>query len=119
MVAMESLVLIQAHGAQSRAYGSTSRSEDSACYEHLNVLEWKTPFEKSGAKGSKSRIIVTGRVRILRSPLLAEIGDERVPYPFLSRMAKVDQEEVPREYRPLIAERDGKPDELQEMFGKK
>jgi hypothetical protein len=39
MVAMESLVLIQAHGAQSRAYGSTSRSEDSACYEHLNVLE--------------------------------------------------------------------------------
>ncbi len=29
------------------------------------------------------------------------------------------QEEVPREYRPPEAERDGKPDELQEMFGKK
>jgi hypothetical protein len=26
---------------------------------------------------------------------------------------------VPREYRPLKAERDGKPDEQQEMFGKK
>src|SRR5215208_7220556 len=48
---------------------------------------WKTLFEKSGANGAKSRIIVAGRVRILRSPLLAEIGDERVPYPFLSRMA--------------------------------
>src|SRR3712207_5638365 len=31
-----------------------------------------------------------GKVRILRSPLLAETGDERVPYPFLSLMAKVE-----------------------------
>jgi hypothetical protein len=29
------------------------------------------------------------------------------------------QEEVPREYGPLKAERDGKPDEHQEMFWKK
>jgi hypothetical protein len=28
-------------------------------------------------------------VRILRSPLLAETGDESVPYPFRSQMAKV------------------------------
>src|SRR5215216_2136010 len=39
MVAMESLVLVQAHRAQGRADGSASRSEDGACYEHLNVLE--------------------------------------------------------------------------------
>jgi hypothetical protein len=50
----------------------------------------QTRFEKSGANGAKSRIIMIGRVRILRSPLLAETGDERVPYPFLSLMAKVE-----------------------------
>ncbi len=38
---------------------------------------WKTLLEKSGANGANARIIVAGRVRIYRSPLLAEIGDER------------------------------------------
>jgi hypothetical protein len=35
-----------------------------------------------------------------------------------SREAMRPQEEIPREYGPLKAERDGKPDEQQEMFWK-
>jgi hypothetical protein len=46
-------------------------------------------LENSGANGASACIIVIGRVRILRSPLLAETGDESVPYPFRSQMAKV------------------------------
>ncbi|MDQ3251786.1 MAG: hypothetical protein M3P86_05725, partial [Actinomycetota bacterium] len=51
---------------------------------------FQTRLEKSGANGAKTRIISVGRVRILRSPLLAETGDESVPYPFRSQMAKVE-----------------------------
>src|SRR5215212_2627984 len=39
LLAMESLVLIQAHRAQGRTDGSTSRSENGACHEHVNMLE--------------------------------------------------------------------------------
>ena len=43
---------------------------------------WKTRLENSGANGAKTRIIPVGRVRIYRSPLLAETGDERtLPLP--------------------------------------
>jgi hypothetical protein len=62
MVAMKAPLLIQAHRAQGGAYGSPPRSEDHACHEHLNVLP-DTLFEKSGANGARSRIIVVGRVR--------------------------------------------------------
>ena len=51
-------------------------------------------FEKSGTKGTKNRIIVVGRVRIYGSPLLAETGDESVPYSFCSQMAKVELERL-------------------------
>src|SRR3712207_314806 len=50
----------------------------------------KTRSEKSGAKGANTCTILGGRVRTLRSPLLAETGDESVPYPFRSQMAKVE-----------------------------
>jgi len=36
-----------------------------------------------------------------------------------SRKGMVASRRGPREYRPLKAERDGKPDEQQEMFGKR
>jgi hypothetical protein len=69
MVAMEPLVSVQAHRAQGTADGPASGSEDGACHEHSNVSE-EAFREKSGAKGSESRImVVVGRVGILRSPL--------------------------------------------------
>src|SRR5215213_2712941 len=37
VVAVESLLLIQAHRAQGGANSSASRSEDRACHEHLNM----------------------------------------------------------------------------------
>jgi hypothetical protein len=37
----------------------------------------QTRLENSGAKGANTCTILGGRVRTLRSPLLAEIGDER------------------------------------------
>ena len=49
----------------------------------------QTRFEKSGANGEKICIIVAGRVRN-RSPLFERTGDESVPYPFGSQMAKVE-----------------------------
>src|SRR5918995_961936 len=51
-------------------------------------------FEKSGAKGANTCTILGGRVRILRSPLLAQTGEESVPYPFRSQMAKVELEKL-------------------------
>ena len=51
-------------------------------------------LENSSANGAVSRIIGIGRVRIDSSPLLAETGDEGVPYPFRSKMAKGDLYEV-------------------------
>jgi hypothetical protein len=49
-----------------------------------------------------------GRVRIFRSPLLAETGDESVPYPFRSQMAKVEHGEVRRMPRPRRSVNKGK-----------
>jgi hypothetical protein len=47
-------------------------------------------------------------------------GIELQKYERRSRVkARQPQEEVPREYRPLKAERDGKLDEQQEMFWKR
>ena len=45
-------------------------------------------FENSGVNGTKSCIIVVGRVHISRSPLLAEYGDEST-YPSRSQRTKV------------------------------
>jgi hypothetical protein len=39
MVAMEALLLVQAHRAQGGAYGPLSRSEDRTRHENFNVLE--------------------------------------------------------------------------------
>jgi hypothetical protein len=39
MVAMELLVLAQAHGTQGGTHRSFARSEDRACQKHLDMLE--------------------------------------------------------------------------------
>jgi hypothetical protein len=70
--------------------------------------------------GQSACTILGGRVGTLRSPLLAESGDESVPYPFLSQMAKVELRNclkrgpsdapgvhLARVSRPKRAERDG------------
>jgi hypothetical protein len=85
MVALEALLLIQAHRAQSAAKGCASRSEDSACHEHLNMSP-EALFEKSGANGAKARIICSGRHF---APRIERMGDERTPYPLRSKMASM------------------------------
>jgi hypothetical protein len=85
MVALEALLLIQAHRAQSAAKGCASRSEDHACHEHLNMSP-DALFEKSGANGAKARIICSGR-HFDRLSLSGWVRS--VPYPLRSRMAKV------------------------------
>ena len=49
-----------------------------------------TRFENSSAKGAISRIIVAGRVGTSITTSLADCGDESVPYPFRSQIAKVE-----------------------------
>jgi CRISPR-associated protein Csh1 len=68
-------------------------------------------FENSGANGAKSRIIVVGRVRIWRSPLLAEGGDERT-LPLHFKMAKVQLKADPQNPSVAVLEQqEFKPDQ--------
>ena len=72
---MEALLPTQTHRAQGGADGASVRGEDGSYQQDLVFRQ--TLLEKSGANVAKSRIIVVGRVRTLKSPLLAETGDER------------------------------------------
>ena len=49
---------------------------------------WKTRLENSGTNGAKTRIILVGRVRISITSLSGLVAS--VPYPFRSKMAKVE-----------------------------
>jgi hypothetical protein len=63
MVAVEALMLVQAHRAQGRADRSPAWGKDRARQEYLRTC-CQTRFENSGANGAKSRIIVVGRACI-------------------------------------------------------
>jgi hypothetical protein len=73
---MEALLPTQTHRAQGGADSPSVRGEDRSYQQDLGISP-DAPGE-SGANDAKSRIIGVGRVRTLRSPLLAETGDERI-----------------------------------------
>jgi hypothetical protein len=75
MVAMEAFVSVQAHRAQGRADRSSAWARIAPISRTWAFCQ--TRLEKSGAKGANTCTILGGRVRTLRSPLLAETGDER------------------------------------------
>jgi hypothetical protein len=62
-----------------------------------------TRLEKSGTNEERTRIITVGRVRISITSLFGQSGDERTPYPFRSRMAKVELKNQVENLRLLIA----------------
>jgi hypothetical protein len=76
VVTVETPLAVQAHRAQGGTDGPPTRSEDGAHQEHLGVSP-DALGEKWREGGQSACTILGGRVRTLRSPLLAEIGDER------------------------------------------
>jgi hypothetical protein len=89
---MEPFVLGQAHRPQGRA----DSSQTWGCGKAPISRTWafcQRRLENSGAMEANACTILGGRVGILRSPLLAETGDERI-LPFRYQIAKVELYEV-------------------------
>src|SRR3954469_18474312 len=86
MIVMEAALLIQPHCAQGRAYGPLSWGKRIAPAKSTWAC-CQTRLENSDAKGVKTCIITSGRIRIDR--LFWWTAVTGVPYPFRPQMAKV------------------------------
>jgi hypothetical protein len=100
VVAMELFLLAQAHRAR-KAELTVRRPGVRIAPISRTWAFCQTRLENSGTNGAKSRIILAGGVRTSITSSLADCGDESVPYPFSSQIAKVELERAFSEIRHL------------------